>query len=121
MIRKNCVAVQSSVPDVNCCIVLSLQEILCNMSTYINRFKTARSREDGPARASLVIQADIKRQPVNIQKVNAPLTDEVGVRIVDQEFYQKVIVTYRSHNALQCPLLFCHCEDRYNWNFVRLI
>ena len=116
-----------AVPGVKIDIILSLQKMLHNVNNYVASFKTALEKMDLPEHR-IVIRPDKAPTMEHPRRFNAPLTDEVAVLIVGQQFnkrdivlqkrndqLQRVAETHRSYDALQYPLLFCRGEDGYNF------
>ena len=101
--------------------------MLHNVNNYVASFKTALDKMDLPEHR-IVIRPDKAPTIEHPRRFNAPLTDEVAVLIVGQQFnnsdivlqkrndqLQRVAETHRSYDALQYPLLFCRGEDGYNF------
>ncbi|XP_062498895.1 uncharacterized protein LOC134176228 [Corticium candelabrum] len=101
--------------------------MLHNVNNYVASFKTALDKMDLPEHR-IVIRPDKAPTMEHPRRFNAPLTDEVAVLIVGQQFnnsdivlqkrndqLQRVAETHRSYDALQYPLLFCRGEDGYNF------
>ena len=98
--------------------------MLHNVNNYVASFKTALDKMDLPEHR-IVIRPDKAPTMEHPRRFNAPLTDEVAVLIVGQQFnnsdivlqkrndqLQRVAETHRSYHALQYPLLFCRGEDK---------
>ena len=101
--------------------------MLHNVNNYVASFKTALDKMDLPEHR-IVIRPDKAPTMEHPRRFNAPLTDEVAVLIVGQQFnnsdivlqkrndqLQRVAETHRSYDAVQYPLLFCRGEDGYNF------
>ncbi|XP_062522088.1 uncharacterized protein LOC134196887 [Corticium candelabrum] len=76
-----------AVPGVKIDIILSLQEMLHNVINYVASFKTALEKMDLPENR-IVIRPDKAPTMEHPRRFNAPLTDEVAVLIVGQQFQQ---------------------------------
>uniref|UniRef100_A0A8D9E7B6 OTU domain-containing protein n=1 Tax=Cacopsylla melanoneura TaxID=428564 RepID=A0A8D9E7B6_9HEMI len=107
-------------------LVRQLQTMLHQYNPYIREFKIALESTPIDVQFKVVIQANKKPADGHRGRFNAPVTNEVAVVIVGQEFDRRDIIlhsrdaslkrvseTHRSYDALQYPLMFCFGEDGY--------
>ena len=88
-----------SVRGVKIDINLSLQEMLHNVNNYVASFKTALEKLDLPEHC-IVIRPDKAPTMEHSRRFNAPLTDEVAVLIVGQQFNKRDIVLQKRSDQL---------------------
>ena len=121
--NQRCNTIHGIRPD----IVLELQRMLHQHNNYVQVFKTALQRMPSDA-YRVVIRADKKPAGQHAGRFNEPMTNEVAVVIVGNEFdrrdivlektnnqVQRVAETHRSYDALQYPLIFWEGEDGYHF------
>jgi hypothetical protein len=117
----------SNLPGVRREIVMDLQQMLHQCNNYVHVFKSALQRMPTDA-YKVVIRADKKPAGEHAGRFNEPVTNEVAVVIMGNEFDRRDIVlektnnrlqriseTHRSYDALQYPLLFPEGEDGYHF------
>jgi ATP-dependent DNA helicase PIF1 len=106
---------------------MDLQQMLHQCNNYVHVFKSALQRMPTDA-YKVVIRADKKPAGEHAGRFNEPVTNEVAVVIMGNEFDRRDIVlektnnrlqriseTHRSYDALQYPLLFPEGEDGYHF------
>lgn len=117
----------NNIPGTRPEIVLELQKMLHQQNVYVQMFKTALQRM--PSNELKVhIRADKTPAGEHPRRFNEPVTNEVAIVIVGNEFdrrdillekrsaeIQRVSETHRSYDALQYPLIFWEGEDGYNF------
>jgi hypothetical protein len=116
-----------NMPGVREDIVKKLQQMVHEHNTYVEFFKTAIQRMPSD-QYKVVIRADKTPVGEHARRFNEPVTNEVAVVIVGNEFDRRDIVlekqngqlksvseTHRSYDALQYPLIFWEGEDGYHF------
>ena len=116
-------------PAIKSWLLTQLQKIMHDHNQYIRDFKTAIENVPPGQDFKVVIHADRKPGIEHRGRYNAPVTSEVALVIVGQEFEKRDIIlhsrdtklvriseTHRAYDALQYPLMFCRGEDGYYIN-----
>ena len=99
---------------------------------YVHIFKIALQRMPSDA-YRVVIRADKRPAGEHERRFNEPVTNDVAIVIVGNEFdrrdiilekrnnqLQRVTETHRSYDALQYPLIFWEGEDGYHFNIMQV-
>ena len=107
--------------------VLELQQMLHNTNIYVQTFKNALQRMPSND-YKVVIRADLRPTGEHERRFNAPISNDVAIVMVGNDFEKRDIVlerqnnqlqriseTHRSYDALQYPLIFCRGEDGYQF------
>lgn len=121
-----------SIPGVDREIVERLQQMLHEGNNLVRMFKSALERMPDNE-YKIVIRADKTPVGEHVRRFNAPISEEVAIIIVGNEYDKRDIVlhkrsdalqriseTHRSYDALQYPLLFWEGEDGYNFNVQQI-
>jgi len=108
----------NNIPGTRQDIVMDLQQMLHQHNSYVHIFKSTLQRMPSDE-YRVVMSADKKPVWGPAKQFNGPLTNEVAVVIVGNEFdrrdivlekknnqLQRVVETHRSYDALQYPLIF---------------
>ena len=117
----------NNISGLNIETVLDLQQMLHRINTYVQNFKSALQRMPSNE-YRVVIRADLCPRGEHERRFNAPVSNEVAVVIVGNNFERRDIVlqrqnnqlhriseTHRSYDTLQYPLIFCRGEDGYHF------
>jgi hypothetical protein len=117
----------NNIPGTRQDIVMDLQQMFHQHNIYVHIFKSTLQRMSSDE-YRVVISADKKPVWEHARRFNEPLTNEVAIVIVGNEFdkrdivlekknnqLQRVAETHRSYDALQYPLIFWQGEDGYNF------
>ena len=122
----------SYIPGAHQDIVMEVQQMLHQHHTYIQTFKTALQKLPTDA-YKVVIRADKKPTGEHPGRFNEPVTNEVAIVIVGNEFdrrdiilekrnnqLQRVAETHRSYDALQYPIIFWQGDDGYHFLIMQV-
>ena len=117
----------NNIPGTRQDIVTEVQQMLHQHNDYVHIFKSTLQRMPSD-QYRVVIRPDKKPAWEHARRFNEPLTNEVAIVIVGNEFdkrdivlekknnqLQRVAETHRSYDALQYPLIFWQGEDGYNF------
>ena len=117
----------NNIPGTQIDIVMDLQQLLHEHNPYVRIFKSALEKMLSDD-YRVVINADKKPVWGHARQFNKPVTDEVAVVIVGNEYerrdivlekrnnqLQRVVETHRAYDALQYPLIFWEGDDGYNF------
>ena len=121
--NQRCNTIHGLRPD----IVLESQRMLHQHNNYVQMFKITLQRMPSE-KYRVLIRADKKPIGQHAGRFNEPMTNEVAVVIVSNEFGRRDIIlekrnnqpqriseTHRSYDALQYPLIFWEGEDGYHF------
>ena len=113
-------------------IVLELQGMFRQRNNHVHMLKTALQRMPSDAYWGIV-RADKKPAERHARCFNEPVTNEVAVFVVSNEFdrrdsilkrmnsqLEKVAETHRSYDLLQYPLIFWEGEDSHHFNIMQV-
>jgi hypothetical protein len=117
----------NNIPGTRQDIVTDLQQMLHQHNNYVHIFKSTLQKMPSDE-YRVVISADKKPAWGHARLFNEPLTNEVAVVIVGNQYdrrdivlekknnqLQRVAETHSSYDALQYPLIFWEGEDGYNF------
>ncbi|KAI6655400.1 hypothetical protein LOD99_2235 [Oopsacas minuta] len=110
-------------------IVHSLQDMLHRHHTYVSSFKSKIERmSESEVEYKVIIKADKNPDGEHERRFNAPVTNEVAILIVGQEFERRDIIMvkrcssllriseiHRAFDTLQYPRIFWKGQDGYNF------